>query len=319
MRTRMLFIAQSLMTLVAAGAFHAQIANPIQAPVEKRGLPVEIRDVVRLPDTRGLRPLDQDVSPAGWARINFVRDLPDGRRFVNDSRGLLYLIDRNNQLSVYANVGARFPLAVYNRLESGFIGFEFHPEFANNGLFYSVHGERGPGTRRRRTSFRLATRRGRDVPQRHHRVARHQSGRDHFDGTRRELLRVAHIVQNLTHPFGDVEFNPTARPGSPDYGLLYTSGSDLGFSNGGGPNANNPARRSGSIRSSAPSSASIRAAPRCRRARRGSATTRFRRPTSSRPTATRRRSARSTPTASATRTGCPGTSPTGRCSPPTSG
>ena len=39
---------------------------------------------------------------------------------------------------------------------------------------------------------------------------------------------------------GAVEFNPTAKPGSPDYGLLYTSGSDLGFSNGGGPNANNP-------------------------------------------------------------------------------
>ena len=61
-----------------------------------------------------------------------------------------------------------------------------------------------------------------------------------FEGTRRELLRVAHIVQNLTHPYGDVEFNPTAKPGSPDYGLLYTSGSDLGFSNGGGPHANNP-------------------------------------------------------------------------------
>src|SRR2546427_2678361 len=36
------------------------------------------------------------------------------------------------------------------------------------------------------------------------------------------------------------EFNPTATPGSPDYGLLYTSGSDMGFSNGGGPNASNP-------------------------------------------------------------------------------
>jgi hypothetical protein len=45
---------------------------------------------------------------------------------------------------------------------------------------------------------------------------------------------------NLTHPMGQVEFNPTAKPGTPDYGLLYTSGSDLGFSNGGGPHANNP-------------------------------------------------------------------------------
>ena len=111
----------------------------------KRGLSVEIRDVVRLPDTRGLRPADQDVAPAGWARVSFVRDLPDGRRFANDSRGLLYLLDRNNQPSVYANVGAAFPLAVYNRLESGFIGFDFHPEFARNGLFYTVHGERAMG------------------------------------------------------------------------------------------------------------------------------------------------------------------------------
>jgi hypothetical protein len=39
---------------------------------------------------------------------------------------------------------------------------------------------------------------------------------------------------------GFVGFNPTAKPGSADYGLLYTSGSDHGFSNGGGPNANNP-------------------------------------------------------------------------------
>ena len=61
-----------------------------------------------------------------------------------------------------------------------------------------------------------------------------------FEGTRRELLRIAHVVANLTHPFGHVEFNPTSKPGAPDYGLLYTSGSDTGFSNGGGPNANNP-------------------------------------------------------------------------------
>ncbi|MBI4266480.1 MAG: PQQ-dependent sugar dehydrogenase [Acidobacteria bacterium] len=61
-----------------------------------------------------------------------------------------------------------------------------------------------------------------------------------FEGTRRELLRVAHVVANFTHPFGHLEFNPTSNPGDPDYGLLYTSGSDMGFSNGGGPRANNP-------------------------------------------------------------------------------
>jgi hypothetical protein len=153
----------------------------------------------------------------------------------------LYLLDRNNQPSVYANVAAVFPFAVYNRLESGFIGFTFHPEFAKNGLFYTVHGERATGNPNKPhfipPGFTPA-----DVT--HHNVITEwhatNPAANVFEGTRRELLRVAHVVMNLTHPFGAVEFNPTAKPGDRDYGLLYTSGSDLGFSNGGGPNANNP-------------------------------------------------------------------------------
>jgi hypothetical protein len=50
------------------------------------------------------------------------------------------------------------------------------------------------------------------------------------------------VVANLTHPLSAVEFNPTAKPGDADYGLLYISGSDHGFSNGGGPNQSNPAQ-----------------------------------------------------------------------------
>src|SRR5262245_21512529 len=147
METRLrLVIVLVLAILCAASVIQAQITNnPLPAPIVKRGLAVEIKDLVRLPDTRGIRPTDQDVSPSGWARVSYVRDLPDGRRFVNDSRGFLYLIDSNNEPRVYANVAAAFPHAVYNRLESGFIGFVFHPEFARNGLFYTVHSERGPG------------------------------------------------------------------------------------------------------------------------------------------------------------------------------
>jgi hypothetical protein len=241
MRIWMPLVIVVLLAVWTARAIHAQIANPIPAPVEKLGLMVEISDVVRLPDTRGMRPADQEVTPAGWARVSFVRDLPDGRRFANDSRGLLYLLDRTNQPSVYANVAAAFPFAVYNRLESGFIGFDFHPEFTKNGLFYTVHGERATGNPATPNfippGFTEA-----DVT--YHNVITEwratNPAADTFEGTRRELLRVAHIVMNLTHPFGNVEFNPTSKPGSPEYGLLYTSGSDLGFSNGGGPHANNP-------------------------------------------------------------------------------
>ena len=225
----------------AAGVIHAQItANPIPAPVEKRGIAVELRDVVRLPETRGMRPADQDVNPAGWARVSFVKDLPDGRRFVNDSRGFLYRLD-GTRPSVYLDFAALFPHAAYNRLESGLIGFEFHPEFAKNGLFYTVHGERATGNPATPNfvppGFTAAN-------ATYHNVITEWRAKNPaastFDGTRRELLRVAHVVMNLTHPMGAVEFNPTARPGSEDYGLLYTSGSDLGFSNGGGPRAQNP-------------------------------------------------------------------------------
>jgi len=216
-------------------------SNPIPAPIAKRGLAVEIKDLVRLPDTRGLRPASEDVNPSGWARVSFVRDLPDGRRFANDSRGFLYLIDGNNQPHVYANVGAAMTMGVFNRLESGFICFTFHPEFATNGLFYTVHAERGPGNPKK-PDFIPPGYTPSDVT--YHNVITEwhatNPAADTFEGTRRELLREAHVVDNLTHPMGAVEFNPTAKPGDEDYGLLYTSGSDHGFSNGGGPRANNP-------------------------------------------------------------------------------
>ena len=233
-----------ILPLGIAGVLNAQITkNPLPAPIEKRGLAVEIRDLVRLPDTRSMLAAGQDVNPAGWARVQFVRDLPDGRRFVNDSRGLLYLLDSNNKPTVYANVAEAFPFAIYNRLESGFIGFDFHPEFAKNGLFYTVHGERAMGNPAK-LNFIPPGYTEKDVT--YHNVITEWHAKNPaantFDGTRRELLRVAHVVMNLTHPFGFVGFNPTAKPGTPDYGLLYTSGSDTGFSNGGGPNANNPSQ-----------------------------------------------------------------------------
>lgn len=238
MRVRLVIVL--LLAIGIAGAVEAQITNnPIPARIVKRGILVEVKDLVRLPDTRGIRPADQDVSPAGWARVSYVRDLPDGRRFANDSRGFLYLIDDKHRSHIYANVADIFRHAVYNRLESGFIGFVFHPDFARNGLFYTVHAERGPGNPKTPDfippGFTL-----KDVTYHNIITEWHAANpsADVFAGTRRELLREAHVVHNLTHPMGAVEFNPTAKPGDADYGLLYTSGSDHGFSNGGGPNAN---------------------------------------------------------------------------------
>lgn len=231
-------LAIGITTVIQAQINAPITANPIPAPIVKRGLAVEVRDLVRLPDTRAIRPLAEDVNPAGWARISYVRDLPDGRRFVNDSRGFLYVIGASKEPQTYLNFAALFPHAVYNRLESGFIGFVFHPEFARNGLFYTVHGERAAGNPKTPDfippGFAL-----KDVTYHNIITEWHATNpaANVFEGTRRELLREAHVVNNLTHPMGAVEFNPNTKPGDPDYGLLYTSGSDHGFSNGGGPNS----------------------------------------------------------------------------------
>jgi Glucose / Sorbosone dehydrogenase len=244
MRLTLPLVIVPLLTLWTAGPTLGQItSNPIPEPIVKKGIAVETKDLVRLPETRNLRPTEQDVTPSGWARVSFVKDIPDGRRFANDSRGFLYLIDKDNQTHVYADVGAAFPNSIYNRLESGFIGFAFHPDFARNGLFYTVHSEKGPGNPK--TPDHIPIGYGlKDVT--YHNVITEwhatNPAANTFQGTRRELLREAHVVANLTHPMGAVEFNPTAKPGDEDYGLLYTSGSDHGFSNGGGPNSSNPAQ-----------------------------------------------------------------------------
>ncbi len=242
MRSHITIVLLGAMALWTAGATRAQISDPIPEPITKRGLSVEIREVARLPDTSGVHPLVES-SPAGWARVSFVRDLPDGRRFANDSRGPLYLLDSNNEPSVYANVASAFSSGFYDSLQSGFIGFEFHPEFARNGLFYTAHAEKGRGNRATPhfipPGFSVDDVNYQSVITEWHAT---DPAANVFEGTRRELLRVGHVVEWFRHPLGYVGFNPTSEPGDPDYGLLYTSGSDLGFSNGGGPNASDPSQ-----------------------------------------------------------------------------
>jgi len=240
MRRSSPFLAAALLAAAMAAPAYAQVADPLP-PVEKKGLEVQIRDVVRLPRTRGMLHVDQDTDPAGYARVSSVREAPDGRLFANDQRGFLYLLHGGDTPTVYADVGAAFPRTIFNRLQVGFIAFAFHPEFAENGLFYTVHGEYAFANPRTPDfippGFTLS-----DVT--HHNVVTewraNDPSADRFEGTRRELLRVAHVTSNMSHPIGFVGFDPTLEPGDPDYGLLFISGSDLGFSNGGGPNSQNP-------------------------------------------------------------------------------
>ena len=94
--------------LLASAALEAQVENPIPAPIVKRGLAVEIRNVARLPDSSALDPASAN-GPVGWARVSFVRDTTDGQRFANDSRGGLYRIDANGEPHLFLDLAPLFP------------------------------------------------------------------------------------------------------------------------------------------------------------------------------------------------------------------
>src|SRR2546421_3281872 len=113
-------------------------------------LTIEIKDYATMPLT-GL--VDGAGNSAGLlARINFLREEPGAARkrlFVNDLNGPLYILDKDTRKStVYLNFnglkdqpGIFHRLTIDNLLASGFISFQFDPDYARNGKFYTIHLE----------------------------------------------------------------------------------------------------------------------------------------------------------------------------------
>ena len=147
MRAPMRLGVVAILTLGTTVSLVGQItSNPLPAPIEKGTLAVQIRDLVRLPDTRGLRPAGSGRVAgrmgAGQLRARSARRPPIRQRLA---RLPVSASTRTTSRTSMRTSPTRFRCAIYNRLESGFIAFAFHPEFARNGLFYTVHAERGPG------------------------------------------------------------------------------------------------------------------------------------------------------------------------------
>ncbi len=185
------------------------------------------------------------------ARVNFMRDEPGvarNRIFVNDLNGPLYILDKQTrQFTTYLNFnGSDGAPGLFRRLPlksgfaNGFICFTFDPDYAHNGRFYTIHLEdpeadgaaepditHFPGIKAAwRTTPLIPT------PGRKFRDAillewtDTDTANTTFEGTARELMRVQ--MNGQVHPMGDLVFNPTARPGDPDWRVLYIACGDGG-------------------------------------------------------------------------------------------
>lgn len=237
--------AALIVLLTGASAAHPAVA-PIADPVPEKILPGSIilhaTPFVRAPRTTDTGTLA--VNDA-WARIQYLAPVPDGtdRLVFNDTRGLLYLTDTSGaaptvflDLRQYGGFG--FDDAMFPN-ESGLAGFAFHPDFARSGA---------PGYGRFYTAYSARSDTGTadyldDDAGSHESVIREWTMTDptapRFSGASREIFRIGQFAPN--HNIGTLAFNPTARPGEADYGMLYAGLGDGGAANDPRDYGQNPA------------------------------------------------------------------------------
>jgi hypothetical protein len=185
------------------------------------------------------------------ARINMMREEPGGagRFFVNDLNGPLYILDKKSKrFKAYLDFNGRGDRpGLFDKLPfeagfaNGFIGFQFDPDYRRNGRFYTIHLEEpaAPGSLMPNATnvpgLNLAgytTTAPIVTPGEIQREAiviewtDSNVSNDTFEGTARELMRLQ--LNTRIHPMGDLIFNPAARPGDPDWRVLYIGCGDGG-------------------------------------------------------------------------------------------
>lgn len=233
-------------TLVAAAV--AMAVTLVAQSQEASREALRVRDFVALPIT-GSPTAEGNVG--SLARVSVMREEPGGtgRLFVGDLNGPLYILDRATlTLTRYLDFNGRGDKAgLFERLpyeagyQNGLGTFAFDPDYPRNGIFYTLHMEEpgAPGSAiPDAASFRGLTLDGYGptAAVRTPGDAQRESvliewtdtntGNTTFEGTARELLRIA--LNTRIHPCGDLVFDPTARPGDPDWRVLYVACGDGG-------------------------------------------------------------------------------------------
>jgi len=166
------------------------------------------------------------------ARMNLLRDEPGTRRmFVNTMQGTLYAVSYDGKsVAPYLELNdPKWGNPVNSAgAERGFQSFAFHPQFAQRGTpgYGKLYTYADTSNMTPKADF-LPSGAGHT----HDEILLEWTASDpkaaaYDGGGPRELFRIAQPFGN--HNGGEIAFNPTARPGSPDFGLLYIGVADGG-------------------------------------------------------------------------------------------
>ncbi|MBL7762932.1 MAG: c-type cytochrome, partial [Chitinophagaceae bacterium] len=195
-----------------------EITNPIPDSIKLSNLVIGLKLITQFPATsnNGQLPL---------TRITKLDFQPTtGKLFVLDLRGKLYSLDKNNKPIVYFDIAKLKPKFINEPgLATGFGSFAFHPDFAKNGLLYTAHTE-APGSGK--ADFHYPDSIEATVQWVLTEWKTVNPAAETFSGTSRELFRV-NMVTGI-HGMQEITFNPHAKPGDDDYGLLYVGIGDGG-------------------------------------------------------------------------------------------
>jgi hypothetical protein len=222
-----LFRPLAAIALLPAAALAQPTRTPL-APIDSvtGTVVVGVADFAEIPDIDGVP-----------ARMMILVDEPGTRRlFVNDMRGPIYSVSYDGRTVLrYIDLNdSTWGVSVESQgRERGIQSFVFHPQFAQRGTpgygkFYTWSDSRNVrvtpdfGTPRDTVTHHTVL---------HEWTARNASAATYDGGPPRELLRLAQPYAN--HNGGMATFNPLARPGSADFGLLYLGVGDGG--SGGDP------------------------------------------------------------------------------------
>jgi cytochrome c2 len=193
------------------------LLNPIPEPIQVSNLTVGLQLLTQIPAS-------SDSNKTPLARITKLDVQPGTKNlFVLDLRGKLYSL-HNNQPVVYMDLAKLKPKFTSEPgLATGFGSFAFHPEFSKNGILYTTHTEAsGSG----KADFGYAD----SIKVTLQWVLTEWKANDPtaatFSGMGRELLRI-NMVTGI-HGMQEIAFNPLAKHGNEDYGLLY-----IGIGDGG--------------------------------------------------------------------------------------
>ena len=211
---------------------------------------LELADYAQMPITADN---NGDNTRAQLARVNFMRDEPGGRRFfINDLNGPLYIFDKQTkQFTVYLNFnGLNGRPGLFQKFNfernfaTGLTNFIFDPDYARNGVFYTIHLE-DPSTPaapepkkdvvpgldlsgyKSTPAITVPTFEGK-IDREAVLIEWHDRNiaNTTFEGTAREVLRLQ--LPTPIHPMGEMTFNPAAKPGDADWRVMYIGSGDAG-------------------------------------------------------------------------------------------